>query len=179
MTRPIKGLWLFLLSLFGMYGGAASAASALVLCADDIKGESVRKGAEGCIDVLAWSWGLSVPQSTSGGGGSGRPNLQDFSLTKYIDSSSDDLFSAAVTGQPVNGVEFRAYTQCVGGCSAPFLTISMSGARVSSILTGGSSAAGRGTENVTLVFDEISYCYRDLLKGGTPQCHTYAPGPTN
>ncbi|MET0157138.1 MAG: type VI secretion system tube protein Hcp, partial [Methyloceanibacter sp.] len=60
-----------------------------------IKGEtkdSAKVGAEE-IDVLAWSWGLSQSGTThvGGGGGAGKVNVQDLSITKWVDKSSPTL----------------------------------------------------------------------------------------
>ena len=44
-------------------------------------------------DVLAWSWGMSNSGSAhvGGGAGAGKVNVQDLSITKYIDKSSTNL----------------------------------------------------------------------------------------
>ena len=66
-----------------------------------IEGEEVKGGAKdhthkGEIDVLAWSWGASNSGSfhTGGGGGAGKANFQDLSVTKYIDRASTALMLA-------------------------------------------------------------------------------------
>ena len=66
----------------------------------DIKGESKDAKHGGEIDVLAWSWGLSQSGSAhlGAGAGSGKVNVQDLSLTKYVDSSSTALMVAACKG---------------------------------------------------------------------------------
>jgi type VI secretion system secreted protein Hcp len=67
----------------------------------DLKGESRDKTHKEEIDVLAWSWGMSNSGSahTGGGAGAGKANVQDVSLTKYIDKSSPDLMLACLYGQ--------------------------------------------------------------------------------
>ena len=67
----------------------------------DLKGESVDSIHKGEIDVLAWSWGLSQSGTThsGSGGGAGTVNVQDLSLTKYIDKSSPGLVTACCTGK--------------------------------------------------------------------------------
>ena len=69
------------------------AAVDMFLKLDGIQGESVDKENTGSIDVLAWSEGLSQSGSTHTGGGSGagKVNVQDISLTKFLDSSSPSL----------------------------------------------------------------------------------------
>lgn len=177
MTRPIKNLWLFLLSLLGLYGGAASAASTAVLCNPDIKGDSQLSYAPGCIDVLAWSWGLSSQKVTGTKGTQlGPSTFSDFTFTKQIDSSSDNLFRFAADHKvPISGiVEFREYQDCNVGCPSPqpYLTIHMRPVQVTSESMGNSSGGDLDTESITLVFDQISYCYAPQGTG-TPQCFAY------
>src|SRR5438309_10883689 len=52
------------------------------------------------IDVLAWSWGMSNSGSAhaGGGAGAGKVNVQDVSVTKYVDSSSPKLMLACCNG---------------------------------------------------------------------------------
>lgn len=177
MTRPIRGLWLFLLSALGLHGGTAAAASIAVLCNSDIPGDSQVKGAEGCIDVLAWSWGLSS-QSSAGPKGPALsvPTFQDFKFTKAIDSSSDDLFRfAALHKAPLTGnVEFREYQTCGTGCApgTPYLTIHLRPAQVTSMSMANSNGGDLDIENISLVFAQVSYCYQSSDKG-SPQCVAY------
>ena len=70
---------------------------------DGIKGESVDSKHKDEIDVLAWSWGMSNSGSAhmGGGAGSGKVNVQDLSLTKYIDVSSPDLMLSCCNGKHI------------------------------------------------------------------------------
>lgn len=171
MTRPVKMFWSFLLGLLGMQAGSAFAAINGVLCNPAIKGESQLAVAPGCIDVLAWSWGLSTPYVVAGGSGTqGKPNFQDISFTKYIDSASASLIKFAAGGGPISGtVDYDEYQTCAAGCQAtvPYLSIHLHGAVVTSLSSGGSSGDGRHTENISLAYSEISYCYRPTDSQGT------------
>ena len=55
---------------------------------DGVKGESKDKAHTQDIDIISWSWGMSNSGSAhqGGGAGSGKVNVQDLSVTKYIDS---------------------------------------------------------------------------------------------
>jgi hypothetical protein len=70
---------------------------------DGIDGESVDAKHAKSIDVLAWSWGMSQSGTThtSTGGGAGKVNVQDLSLTKYIDKSSTVLMTHCATGKHI------------------------------------------------------------------------------
>src|SRR5688500_271126 len=65
------------------------------------EGESRDKAKGKEIDVLAWSWGVSNSGSAhvGGGMGAGKANVQDISLTKYIDKASPDLMLACCNGK--------------------------------------------------------------------------------
>lgn len=180
MAISTKSIWLLALSLFGFHAGAAVAATDGVLCGTDIHGESSLAAAPGCADVLAWSWGASVPVASGGGVvGTGQPIFQDISITKYTDTSSDDLLKALATQTPLAGiVEVREYgASCGNGCPIPlYMTVHMKDAYVTSISMGGSGGEDRFTENVSLHFGEVSYCYYPTTKGGqgAPQCFAYS-----
>jgi type VI secretion system Hcp family effector len=66
-----------------------------------LKGESVVKGFEDQVQVLAWSWGMSQSGTThtAQGGGAGKVNVQDLSFTHYVDSASPNLIKACCTGE--------------------------------------------------------------------------------
>ena len=70
---------------------------------DGIKGESVDSKHKDEIAVLAWSWGMSNSGSAhlGSGGGSGKVNVQDLSLTKYIDVSTPDLMLSSCNGKHI------------------------------------------------------------------------------
>ena len=70
---------------------------------DGIKGEASDDKHKGEIDVLAWSWGASQSGTmhVGQGGGGGKANFQDLSVTKWVDKSSHALLKAVATGQHV------------------------------------------------------------------------------
>ena len=172
MARPIKSIWLFLLSLLGLHGASAFAASG-VLCIDQAQGESTRVA--GCIDVLAWSWGANASYIAAG-----QTNLQDVSWTKYADTASEDLLQLLVSRLMVKGVV--AYSEykddCGSGCKStdPYLTVHFKSAQLTSFSTGNSSGAGTATENFSMQFDAFSYCYRPTVGGvlGAAQCTAWS-----
>lgn len=133
----------------------------------DIKGESVDSKHKESIDVLAWSWGLSNSGTThsGGGGGSGKVNVQDLSLTKYIDKSSPTLMLAAC-----NGKHFPQAVLTVrkaGEKPLEYLKITLKEVLITSLSTGGSGGEDRLTENVTLNFAEFKVEYVAQKKDGT------------
>jgi type VI secretion system secreted protein Hcp len=78
-------------------------ATDMFLKLDDIKGESNDSKHKGEIDVLSWSWGATQSGSSHGGGGSGTGKVQisDLSVTKFVDRSTPVLFQMCATGKPI------------------------------------------------------------------------------
>jgi type VI secretion system secreted protein Hcp len=139
----------------------------MLLKIEGVDGESKIKDHEGEIDVLAWSWGLTQSGSmhTGTGGGSGKVNVQDVSLTKYVDKATPNLMRGCC-----NGKHFDAATLTIrkaGEDALDYLTIKMSPVLVTSLSTGGSGAEDRLTENVTLNFAKVEVAYTPQKEDGT------------
>ena len=132
----------------------------------DIGGESQDSKHEGEMDVLAWSWGMSQAGSfhTGGGGGSGKANFQDISVTKWIDKASPVLMHYCA-----NGGHFAKATLTVrkaGEKPLEYLVIKMTDVLITSVSTGGSGGEDRLTENVTLNFREVHLNYKEQKPDG-------------
>jgi type VI secretion system secreted protein Hcp len=135
---------------------------------DNIKGESRDKTHKESIDVLAWSWGVSNSGSfhVGGGGGAGKANVQDLSVTKYIDKSSPDLMLACCNGKHFD--EAKLIVRKAGENPLEYVTITLSQVLVTAVSTGGSGGEDRLTENVTLNFGKVQVDYKEQApKGAT------------
>lgn len=133
----------------------------------EIEGESQDAKHKNAIDVLAWSWGLSQSGSfhAGGGGGAGKANFQDISVTKWIDNSSPilQLYCA-------NGDHFTEATLTVrkaGKQPLEYLVIKMSKVMVTSVSTGGSGGEDKLTENISLNFAEVELAYKKQKPDGS------------
>ena len=126
---------------------------------EDVKGESRDSVHTEEIDVLAWSWGMTQSGSfhVGGGGGSGKVNVQDISITKYIDASSPNLLKACASGQHFDKATLTV--RKAGGEQLEYLVLEMDKVLVSSVSTGGSGGEVRLTENVTLNFAKFKTAY--------------------
>lgn len=126
---------------------------------EDVKGESRDSVHTEEIDVLAWSWGMTQSGSfhVGGGGGSGKVNVQDISITKYIDASSPNLLKACASGQHFDKATLTV--RKAGGEQLEYLVLEMDKVLVSSVSTGGSGGEDRLTENVTLNFAKFKTAY--------------------
>ena len=134
---------------------------------EGVDGESVIQDHEDEIDVLAWSWGMSQSGSmhVGGGGGSGKVNIQDVSLTKYVDKASPSLMRACCNGEHLT--EATLTVRKAGKDALDYLKIKMSPVLVTSLDTGGSGGEDRLTENVTLNFAKVEVGYTPQKPDGT------------
>jgi len=133
----------------------------------DIAGEAQDAEHEGEVDVLAWSWGATQSGTThmGGGGGGGKVNVQDLSITKYVDSASHALFLDCC-----NGAHHATVTLTVrkaGDTPLEYLVLVMEDVMVTSVSTGGSGGEDRLTENITFNFSRVSYKYTPQKEDGS------------
>ncbi|HXU81311.1 MAG TPA: type VI secretion system tube protein Hcp [Polyangia bacterium] len=135
--------------------------------ADGVKAPPSKKEHKGEIDVLAWSWGMSQSASThfGSGGGSGKVNVQDISITKRIDKSSPNLVKFCCQGK-----HFDKATLTVrkAGTEAPieYFVIKMEDVLISSVQTGGAAAADQLTEQISLNFGSFDVIWTEQAKEG-------------
>jgi len=126
----------------------------------DLKGDSVTKGFEDQIDVLAWSWGMNQTGTThrSSGGGAGKVNVNDLSFTHHVDAASPNLVKACCTGQ--HFPECKLTMRKAGGSPLDYYVVTMKDIIVTSVSVGGSKGEELLTENVTLNFAEFEISYQ-------------------
>lgn len=70
---------------------------------DGIKGESSDSKHKGEIDIVSWQWGVSQlgAMAHGGGGGAGKANLSDLTITHTLDSASPVLAMHCASGQHI------------------------------------------------------------------------------
>jgi type VI secretion system secreted protein Hcp len=135
----------------------------------EISGETQddKYSAEGGIDLLAWSWGMSQSGSfhVGGGGGAGKANFQDISCTKWIDKSSPVLQLYCANGD--HFPEAKIVVRKAGKEPLEYLTITMKKVLITSVSTGGSGGEDKLTENISLNFAEVFVDYIEQKEDGT------------
>ncbi len=134
-----------------------------------IPGESTDAVHAKQVDVLAWSWGMSNSGTThmGGGGGAGKANVQDLSLTKYVDKASPLLMLNCATGAHLD--QATLIVRKAGLNPIEYIKITMTEVMVTSVSTGGSGGEDRLTENVTLNFAKVKFEYVPMTGKGTPE----------
>jgi type VI secretion system secreted protein Hcp len=151
----VAGLALVYLLPFFSLSGAID----IFLKLNGIEGESVDKIHAKEIDVLSWSWGASNSGTThiGGGGGAGTVNVQDMSLTKYVDKASPALLLKTMNGGHIP--DGTLTVRKAGSTPAAYLQYDFEEIMVTALSTGGSGGEDRLTENVVLNFDKVTETY--------------------
>ena len=170
MYKVIRNSIYLLLGLIGFKATPALAAQDMFLCIEGAPGESLDKRYMDCIDVLAWSWGMSQSGTTHTGGGTGEGKVavQDLSVTKWVDKSTPILMSHTASGKVFPKVELYVHNAC-GNCdtSVPYFRLALENILVSSVSTGGSGGEDRLTENISLNFSKVDWCYAEQKPDGS------------
>jgi len=136
----------------------------------DIKGESMDKAHKDEIDVLNWSWGMSQSGNmhTGSGGGAGKVNIQDLSLTKFVDKASPNLMMHCASGKHIDKVKLTV-RKAGGESQVEYMIINLEEVLITSLSTGGSGSDDRLTENVTLNFAKVLVDYQPQKADGTKE----------
>jgi len=127
---------------------------------DSVKGESKDKTHKQDIDVISWSWGMSNSGSAhaGGGAGSGKVNVQDITVTKWVDSSSPKVMLSCCDGTHFAKAQLTV-RKAGGEAPVEYIVIKMEEVLITSVSTGGSGGEDRLTENLSLNFAKVSLDY--------------------
>lgn len=132
----------------------------------DIKGESIDASHKDEIQVLAWSWGMSQSGSMhmGPGGGAGKANVQDLSLTKYMDKASPNLAFHCCKGTHHESALLTV--RKAGGTPLEYYKLELTQVLITSVSTGGSGGEDRLTENISLNFAKWKVTYQPQNEKG-------------
>ncbi|RJE81923.1 Hcp family type VI secretion system effector [Paracoccus onubensis] len=128
---------------------------------NSIKGESQDDTHRDEIDVLAWNWGLTQSGTThiGSGGGGGKVNVQDITLTKYVDLATNDLIKRATSGEHIENGELIV-RKSGGTTPVEYFRIKMENIMITSYNTGGAKdGLDRIQETLTLNFRKFEVLY--------------------
>lgn len=103
----------------------------------NIEGESVDAEHKKEIDVLSWTWGMSNSGSAhhGTGAGSGKVNVRDLSLSKFVDKSSTNLIMSCCKG--THFPEAKLVVRKAGDSPLEYIKITLTDVLVTSVSTGG------------------------------------------
>lgn len=134
----------------------------------DIAGSSTSKGHEDEIEIVSWSHGFHQPvspiRSSSGGGTIEKAHHSPFSITKMLDSSTDELLKHCWTGAHIDKATLTCYRSSgdEGGdqMGVPYLKVEMESVIVSDISVSG-SVGDLPVESVALNYAKVTYTYTE------------------
>jgi type VI secretion system secreted protein Hcp len=155
-------VWIVIAAFYALPLFSLNGAVDMFLKLNGIQGESLDKTHASEIDVLAWSWGASNSGTThmGGGGGAGVANVQDLSLTKYVDKASPALLLRVLNGAHIP--DATLVVRKTGTTPIEYNKIIMTEVLVTSVSMGGSGGEDRLTENVSLNFAKVEFSYSYL-----------------
>ena len=132
-----------------------------------LEGEALDGTHKDEIDVLAWSWGASNSGTshTGGGGGAGKVNVQDISVTKYVDKASTALMLACCNGK--HYPEMTLTVRKAGEKPLEYIIIVIKECLITSVSTGGSGGEDRLTENISINFATVEVKYTPQKADGS------------
>ena len=125
-----------------------------------IQGDSTAKIAPNAIVVQAIGLGLSIPVTTTPGGGSavGRPSVEPFKIAKFPDKASPKLLLAALTSESLKLDLTWFGADLAGAPVAKTFSISLEGAIITGIETSGATTVANGvTEEISFTFNKITF----------------------
>ncbi|WP_206244448.1 Hcp family type VI secretion system effector [Novosphingobium terrae] len=141
----------------------------LFLKIDGIDGESQKKGHEKEIDIISFNFGAAQHGSfhTGGaGGGSGKAEIRDISITKEVDKSSPKLFSACASGRHIP--QIIIYSQKAGDGTNPlvYYKITLEDVIVSSVDNQGAAHGDAIMESIVFNTAKVTFDYQPQNRTG-------------
>ena len=131
-------------------------------------GESSKKGHEGQIDIVSFSFGATQSGSFArggAGGGSGKAEFQDISIVKEVDKASPKLFQACAAGTHFQ--KATIYVRKAGDRPLEYYKVEMQDLIVSSVQNSGAASGDNVMESVTMNCAVINFTYVEQdAKGG-------------
>ncbi len=134
---------------------------------DGIKGESKDDKHKDEIHIESFSWGMNQSGTfhAGGGGGAGKVNIQDISITKYVDKSSCDLMYHCASGKHIpNGL---LTVRKAGEKPLEYLKIKMTDILISGLQATGHGGGDLLSENVSLNFAKFQLEYQEQKPDGS------------
>jgi type VI protein secretion system component Hcp len=119
--------------------------------------------------VHSFSWGASSPAPVAGGGGVGRPNVADISITKTFDKYSLPLLRTQLTGAHTAHAILYFTGVNTAGVAFDYLEIDLTDVFITSFQT--SSGGDFPTESASMTFGSITF--KSHIPGQVAQTLTF------
>jgi type VI secretion system secreted protein Hcp len=127
---------------------------------DGIKGESKDDKHKDEIHIESFSWGVSQTgtMSAGGGGGAGKVNVHDISVTKYVDKSTPELMLACCNGKHI--ATGLLSVRKAGETPLEYLKIKLTDILISSVQPAGAGGHDSLSESLSLNFAKFEVAYQ-------------------
>lgn len=132
---------------------------------DGITGEARDKAHGGEIDVLSWSWGMTLKVNRGGGGPARSPEFDQLTVTKFVDRASAPLMTALMRATAIKSAKLVC-RKAGGDKPLEFLKVDMSDVRIASVKSTGASADIQFTEQIVLDFSKVAISYLEQDANG-------------
>ena len=138
-----------------------------------IEGEATLQNHEGKIEVLSWSWGIEIADDAATGLPTGKRELSDLSIEKYIDKATPLLLHALQYNMLLPEVIIEVIRiNPDGGSDYLSLVITLTNAQITSVELGESADPGAQlSELVSFHFEEAHFAYTPLSGIGPFEVH--------
>jgi type VI secretion system secreted protein Hcp len=142
---------------------------------EKIKGESIDDGKDGKgsplkdqIEVMGWNWGMSQSGTTHSGtgGGAGKVSVNDITITKFVDMSTNDIIKHLASGEHI-ATAILSVRKAGGTKPIVYFTIEFEDLIISNYSVGGGDGSDRMTDTFSINFARFKITYiRQNEKGG-------------
>ena len=132
-----------------------------------IQGECSDANHKNEIEVHAWNHGFTQPtsplRSSAGAGTVERAHHADFTFTKYLDSSTDDLLKHCWSGKQISKATLTCYRADGNNKPIEYLKVAMEQVIIANVSLGG-GGGDLPVENVALSYGKVQYVYNPQKK---------------
>jgi type VI secretion system secreted protein Hcp len=139
----------------------------------DVEGESMDSAHADEIAINSWSWGMnqSGTMHVAKGGGAGKVDVQDISLTRMVDKATPNLMQHCCKGTQFETATLVCRKASGDGGQLEYVTLEMKNVIITGVQSGGSENDDNLYENVSLNFGQytISYVPQDNDGSALPE----------
>ncbi|MEP7186967.1 MAG: type VI secretion system tube protein Hcp [Rhodanobacter sp.] len=134
---------------------------------DGIDGESTDDKHKGEIEIESWSWGATNVGSMGPGGGSGKADFSDITISKQVDKSTPKLLKAAAEGQHIKSMLLTCRKARGARGQLEYLKVTLEDVMISSYTSMASGDRPIPSETVGLNYGTIKYEYAPQKSDGS------------
>lgn len=135
-----------------------------------IKGQSSIKGYEGMLEIMGFSYGMSIavaPGMTNSERTVGKPHFSDISFSRYSDLATPSLMQACAGGTVIAGDTILTVARLEDkGAVLPLITFTLKNVLISSLSL--SAGGDIPVENISLTYSHIEVVYHVQKTVGSP-----------